>query len=334
MYLIAFCCSAWIEFNNIKPYEGPWKDQLSKLNKPAAFRQAMEDIKNHIDDPTEIDGIISKSTGIRALPTEADFDKIRDGFSLEEEITTVDTNANNVDNNGEVSAVEDEEVVTAKTPNKRTPKAKSTIAASSTKAKSTSSKTATKRRGSAQTPATVAASSKRKRKDSEFLSDSTTPRRKINTDALAHIGGHSSPPRRNNNSIALLERPTVKVPEQQAIDMNTRSQTLAERDIAPSDLTFGFLGLGIMGSTIVKDLICKGHKVVVWNRTMSKCEPFREAGAIVKETPMDVVDASDIIFCCVSDPKASKDVSIIFICTYFSRIFHLSLNIHFVACLW
>lgn len=298
--------SAWIEFNNIKPYEGPWKDQLSKLNKPAAFRQAMDDIKNHIDDPTEIDGIISKSTGIRSLPTEADFDKIRDGFSMEEEIT-IDTNVNNVDNNGEASSVEDEEQVVAKTPSKRTPKAKST-AASSTKAKSISSKSATKRRVSAQTPATVPASSKRKRKDSEFFNDSTTPRRKINPDALAIIGAHSSPPRRNNNSIALLERPTVKVPEQQAIDMNTRSQTLAERDIAPSDLTFGFLGLGIMGSTIVKDLICKGHKVVVWNRTMSKCEPFREAGAIVKETPMDVVDASDIIFCCVSDPKASKDV--------------------------
>ncbi|KAI8115203.1 putative oxidoreductase GLYR1 like protein [Lucilia cuprina] len=298
---------AWIEFNNIKPYEGPWKDQLSKLNKPAAFRQAMEDIKNHIDDPTEIDGIISKSTGIRTLPTEADFDKIRDGYSVEEEIT-IDTNANNVENNGETSAVEDDEGVAAKTPNKRTPKAKSTAAAS-TKAKSTISKSTTKRRGSAQIPATVSsASSKRKRKDSEFLNDNTTPRRKINTDALAHIGGHSSPPRRNNNSIALLERPTVKVPEQQAIDMNTRSQTLAERDIAPSDLTFGFLGLGIMGSTIVKDLICKGHKVVVWNRTMSKCEPFREAGAVVKETPMDVVDASDIIFCCVSDPKASKDL--------------------------
>lgn len=265
----------------------------------------MEDIKNHMDDPTEIDEIISKSTGIRSLPTEADFDKIRDGFSLEEEII-IDSNANNLENNGEISAVEDEDGVVVKTP-KRTPKAKSTTAGS-TKAKSTASKSTTKRRVSVQTPATATAGSKRKRKDSELLNDSPILRRKINTDALAHIGGLSSPPRRNNNSIALLERPTVKVPEQQAIDMNTRSQTLAERDIAPSDLTFGFLGLGIMGSTIVKDLICKGHKVVVWNRTMSKCEPFKEAGAIVKETPMDVVDASDIIFCCVSDPKASKDV--------------------------
>lgn len=303
---------AWIEFNNIKPYEGPWKDQLSNLNKPASFRQAMEDIKNHMDDPTEIDGIISKNTGIRSQPTEADFDKIRDGFSLEED-DTIDTN--NLDNNGEASAMEDDEIATVatKTPIKRTPKAKST-AASSTKAKSTTSKAGTKRRGSGQTPSTATTASKRKRNlnsahlDNDF-DDSPTPRRKINTEALARIGGHSSPPRRNNNNpIALLERPTVKVPETQAIDMNSRSQTLAERDIAPSDLTFGFLGLGIMGSTIVKDLICTGHKVVVWNRTMSKCDPFREAGAIVKPTPMDVVDAADIIFCCVSDPKASKDL--------------------------
>lgn len=260
-----------------------------------------------MDDPTEIDGIISKSTGIRSQPTEADFDKIRDGFTTEDE-NTVDTN--NLENNGDIVTLEEEEVVvaTVKTPAKRTPKAKSTAALAS----ATSSKAKSTKRRSSQTPA----STKRKRNDSqhidgEFMDEHPTARRKINTDALAHIGGHVSPPRRNNNSIALLERPHVRVPETQTIDMNTRSQTLAERDIVPSGKTFGFLGLGIMGATIVKVLICTGHKVVVWNRTMSKCEPFREAGAIVKETPTDVVEAAEIIFCCVSDPKASKDVSLI-----------------------
>lgn len=34
-----------------------------------------------------------------------------------------------------------------------------------------------------------------------------------------------------------------------------------------------------------------------------------DAGAEVKDTPMDVVEAADIIFCCVSDPKGAKDVS-------------------------
>lgn len=323
MYILPFhpthtlIFSAWIESSNLKPFEGPWKDQLSKLNKPAAFRQAMDDIKKHIDDPTEIDGIISKSTGIRSHPTEADFDKIRDGFNTEDE-NTIDTNANNLDNNGEISDLDDkdgiaQEVVTVtKTPVKRVPKAKAATAPSTKGKSSAISKAATKRRAS-QTPATT----KRKRVnditpphiDNDYLEEHASPRRKIFTEALANIGGHISPPRRNNTSIALLERPHVRVPELQTIDMSTRSQTLAERDIVPSDLTFGFLGLGIMGSTIVKDLICTGHKVVVWNRTMSKCEPFREAGADVKETPEDVVNAADIIFCCVSDPKASKDVS-------------------------
>ncbi|XP_075150276.1 nucleosome-destabilizing factor isoform X1 [Haematobia irritans] len=303
---------AWIESSNLKPFEGPWKDKLSQLNKPAAFRQAIDDIKKHIDDPTEIDAIVSKSTGIRSQPTEADFDKIRDGFNTEDE-NTIDTNANNLDNNGDVHSDIDGTiggvVTVTKTPIKRIPKAKAS-STSSTKAKSTISKSSTKRRAS-QTPATT----KRRRNNNtpphinnDYIEEHASPRRKIFTEALAHIGGHVSPPRRNHNSIALLERPHVRVPETQTIDMSTRSQTLADRDIVPSDLTFGFLGLGIMGSTIVKGLICTGHKVVVWNRTMSKCEPFREAGADVKDTPEDVVNAADIIFCCVSDPKASKDL--------------------------
>ncbi|EDW28433.1 GL18953 [Drosophila persimilis] len=122
-------------------------------------------------------------------------------------------------------------------------------------------------------------------------------------DLLASLAAKRAP-----NAIALLDRPVVTRPETQAIDMNSRSNTLADRDIVPSELTFGFLGLGMMGSTIVKDLIYTGHKVVVWNRTIDKCQPFVEAGAEVKDTPMDVVEAADIIFCCVSDPKGAKDL--------------------------
>uniref|UniRef100_A0A1B0G2F4 Uncharacterized protein n=1 Tax=Glossina morsitans morsitans TaxID=37546 RepID=A0A1B0G2F4_GLOMM len=42
----------------VKPFDGPWKEQLSKVNK------GMEDIKNHIDDAREIDAEISKSIGM------------------------------------------------------------------------------------------------------------------------------------------------------------------------------------------------------------------------------------------------------------------------------
>lgn len=35
-------------------------------------------------------------------------------------------------------------------------------------------------------------------------------------------------------------------------------------------MKFGFLGLGIMGSGIVKNLLNSGHKVIIWNRTAAK----------------------------------------------------------------
>ena len=48
----------------------------------------------------------------------------------------------------------------------------------------------------------------------------------------------------------LLDRPTLARPASPStgIDLVTSSQTLREKDIQPSKLTFGFLGLGIMGS--------------------------------------------------------------------------------------
>ncbi|XP_037957863.1 putative oxidoreductase GLYR1 homolog isoform X2 [Teleopsis dalmanni] len=291
---------AWIETASIRPFEGTWKEELSKVGKPNSFKGAMNDIEKYINNPEEIDAMVMLNVANHS--SEADFDKIRDGLNNTHE---------DAENGAADNGVEDD--VAHKSATKRTPKSK-TVVASTSKAKSNSaSKSATKRRRSSK----IIANTKRKRDNSESAGhginddysaaeiNATPIRRKINTDALNAIGSTS---RRNMNTIALLDRPVVSRPEAQAIDMNVRSQTLVERDIQPSNLTFGFLGLGVMGSTIVKDLICTGHKVVVWNRTMSKCKPFLEAGADVKDTPMDVVEAADIIFCCVSDPKASKDL--------------------------
>jgi len=63
-----------------------------------------------------------------------------------------------------------------------------------------------------------------------------------------------------------------------------------------------------MGSIFIKNFMATGHKVVIWNRTPSKCEIFKLHGATVKEAPFEVIDAADITFCCVSDPKAAKDL--------------------------
>ncbi|XP_014682002.1 PREDICTED: putative oxidoreductase GLYR1 homolog [Priapulus caudatus] len=75
----------------------------------------------------------------------------------------------------------------------------------------------------------------------------------------------------------------------------------------PGAMRFGFLGLGIMGANMVQNLLRSGHKVVVWNRTPSKCQPAVDAGAVEKETPAEVVACCDITFACVSDSQAIRE---------------------------
>uniref|UniRef100_A0A493TQT0 Cytokine-like nuclear factor N-PAC n=1 Tax=Anas platyrhynchos platyrhynchos TaxID=8840 RepID=A0A493TQT0_ANAPP len=70
----------------------------------------------------------------------------------------------------------------------------------------------------------------------------------------------------------------------------------------------GFLGLGLMGSGIVSNLLKMGHTVTVWNRTAEKCDLFIQEGARLGRTPAEVVSTCDITFACVSDPKAAKDL--------------------------
>uniref|UniRef100_UPI003AACDB43 cytokine-like nuclear factor N-PAC isoform X5 n=1 Tax=Centroberyx gerrardi TaxID=166262 RepID=UPI003AACDB43 len=78
--------------------------------------------------------------------------------------------------------------------------------------------------------------------------------------------------------------------------------TAINGSITPTDKRIGFLGLGLMGSGIVSNLLKMGHVVTVWNRTAEK------EGARLGRTPAEVVSMCDITFSCVSDPKAARDL--------------------------
>jgi 3-hydroxyisobutyrate dehydrogenase len=65
--------------------------------------------------------------------------------------------------------------------------------------------------------------------------------------------------------------------------------------------TIGFIGLGIMGQGMARNLLKAGFEVRVWNRTASRMEPLVEAGATAGSSPADVAAHSDIIITCVSD---------------------------------
>ena len=63
----------------------------------------------------------------------------------------------------------------------------------------------------------------------------------------------------------------------------------------------GFIGLGIMGQGMARNVLRAGYELVVWNRTVSKTAPLVEAGAAAAESPAEVARQSDIILICVSD---------------------------------
>jgi len=73
-------------------------------------------------------------------------------------------------------------------------------------------------------------------------------------------------------------------------------------------LQLGWIGLGNMGTPIVKNLLGAGYAVTVYNRTKSKEQPLTEAGATAASTPQQLIDECDIVFTMVSDDEAVKQV--------------------------
>jgi 3-hydroxyisobutyrate dehydrogenase/2-hydroxy-3-oxopropionate reductase len=73
--------------------------------------------------------------------------------------------------------------------------------------------------------------------------------------------------------------------------------------------TIGVVGLGAMGSRIVRRLAGAGHDLVVWNRDRAKAEPLAIAGAFVAESPADVARRVEAVITMVADPVALADVT-------------------------
>lgn len=71
----------------------------------------------------------------------------------------------------------------------------------------------------------------------------------------------------------------------------------------------GFLGLGIMGGAMAKNLMHAGFDVTVWNRTVAKCASLQIQGAKVGTCPAAVVAACDFTIAMVSDPAAAMDLA-------------------------
>ncbi len=73
----------------------------------------------------------------------------------------------------------------------------------------------------------------------------------------------------------------------------------------------GFLGLGIMGYPMARNLMRAGHKVAVWSHTRAKAKQLAEAeNGVFCETPRQVGEFAECSFLCVGDSGMSEQVTV------------------------
>jgi len=56
-----------------------------------------------------------------------------------------------------------------------------------------------------------------------------------------------------------------------------------------------FIGLGIMGSGMVANLVKAGHEVTVWNRTASKLDEIKRVGAKTVSNPEEFTTGTCVL---------------------------------------
>ncbi len=70
----------------------------------------------------------------------------------------------------------------------------------------------------------------------------------------------------------------------------------------------GFIGLGIMGKPMSKNLIKAGHELVVYNRTQSKADELVSLGAVRGESPADVASQCSVIITMLPNSPHVREV--------------------------
>lgn len=70
----------------------------------------------------------------------------------------------------------------------------------------------------------------------------------------------------------------------------------------------GFVGLGIMGSAMVRNLMKTGFPVAVWNRTPSKAQELAKEGARAVPSLSELAQQSDVVITMVNDTPDVQEV--------------------------
>jgi 3-hydroxyisobutyrate dehydrogenase len=81
-------------------------------------------------------------------------------------------------------------------------------------------------------------------------------------------------------------------------------------EFAPGKTRVGWIGTGVMGSSMCGHLIAAGYHATVYNRTRSKAKPLVDRGASEADSPRAVAEACDVVFTIVGFPKDVREVTL------------------------
>jgi 3-hydroxyisobutyrate dehydrogenase len=80
------------------------------------------------------------------------------------------------------------------------------------------------------------------------------------------------------------------------------------KQISPASTRLGWIGTGVMGTSMCGHLLAAGYSVTVFNRTRARAEPLLARGAAWAETPAAVARAADVVFTMVGYPADVRAV--------------------------
>ena len=70
----------------------------------------------------------------------------------------------------------------------------------------------------------------------------------------------------------------------------------------------GFIGIGLMGLPMAKNILKSGYKLIAFNRSPNKADLLKESGAEIAKSLGELVNNSDVIITMLTDDKAVDEV--------------------------
>jgi 3-hydroxyisobutyrate dehydrogenase len=75
-----------------------------------------------------------------------------------------------------------------------------------------------------------------------------------------------------------------------------------------SGMVVGFVGTGVMGTSMARHLLARGHALRVFNRTRAKAQPVLDAGGVFCESPAEVARQSQVVISIVGTPRDVDEI--------------------------